>query len=168
MEKHPITCTRCGADVSRDMSAGLTYCSACGRGLEPSREPLNEVAPEPMDADDLAERRRWRISFWLIFLLTPVAMLLTGIGSSTAGKWLPAFIAGTKGAAVMRDFAVIGVLGVLVLGALGAGYCLKRLKNTAQNTEEAIAQTVGFAIGILFLYVVIAFSGCLLALPFTR
>ncbi len=61
----------------------------------------------------------------------------------------------------MRDFAALGVLGVLVLGALGSGYCLKRLKNTAQNTKEAIVQIVGFAIGILFLYVVIGFAGCL-------
>ena len=168
MEKHLITCARCGADVSRDTSAGLTYCSGCGRGLEPSTEHLDEIAPPSMDADDLADRRRWRISFWLIFLLTPVAMLLTGFGSASAGEWLPAFIAGTKGAAAMRDFAVFGVLGMLVLGALGSGYCLQRLKRTAQTNGEAIAQIVGFAIGILFLYVVIAFSGCLLALPFTR
>lgn len=161
MEKHPIPCARCGADVSRDINAGLTYCSGCGRGLEPSTEHLDEIAPPSMDADDLADRRRWRISFWLIFLLTPVAMLLTGFGSASAGDWLPAFIAGTKGAAAMRDFAALGVLGVLVLGALGSGYCLKRLKNTAQNTKEAIVQIVGFAIGILFLYVVIGFAGCL-------
>ena len=168
MEKHPIACARCGADVSRDKSAGLTYCSGCGRGLDASVEPLDEVALDPNDADDIADRRRWRISFWLIFLLTPVAMLLTGFGSASAGDWLPAFIAGTKGAAAMRDFAALGVLGVLVLGALGSGYCLQRLKNTAQNTKEAIVQIVGFAIGILFLYLGIALIGCGITASFIR
>ena len=168
MEKHPITCARCGADVSRDTSAGLTYCSGCGRGLEPSTEHLDEIAPPSMDADDLADRRRWRISFWLIFLLTPVAMLLTGFGSASAGDWLPAFIAGTKGAAVIRDFAVLGVLGVLGLGALGSGYYLQRLKMSAQTTTEAIAQTIGFAFVILFIYAVIGFAGCLVTVSITR
>ena len=108
------------------------------------------------------------MSFWLIFLLTPVATLLTGIGSASAGTWLPAFIAGTKGAAAVRDFAVFGVLGVLVLGALGSGYCLQRLTMSAKTTSDATIQTIGFAFVILFAYVAIAFIGCGITASFTR
>lgn len=155
-------CPHCGADTSRDHAAGLTYCSACGRDLAPVLYAPKEPQV-PLDADDLADLRRWRICFWLCFLLTPAATMLAGFGIPTLIRMMPGV--GGRAVQLLGGYAVFGVF---VVGTLSSAYCLLRIKNEKLDRAEVIARVILYAVGMVFAYIGILFAGCLTVTPFLR
>lgn len=120
-----------------------------------------ESASPSFDPDERAERARWRIYFWLIFLLTPVATTLFGWGGSRMLASLPSFLTRSLNGPMIET---LGVMLTPILGALGAGFCLTRLHAKPRTTLGLVVYTVAFGAGMLVVYAAIAFVGCLIAI----
>lgn len=114
-------------------------------------------APGPDEVLTRGERRRWRLCFWLCFLLTPAAVLLLALQPNLFKNVIP----GSAGQ-FLRMMAPFGVVGTFAAGALGAGYCLAKLHAKPRTTAGLIGATVAFAVGLTVVYVGILFVGCLI------
>jgi hypothetical protein len=165
MSKSPRACPKCGHRFPEG-TPDPSWCPGCGElcsGLE-----VVEPAPLPPPPDfeafqTPAERRRWRLCFWLCFLLTPPAVLVTVVLPNLFRSVAPGF-AGQ----FLRLLAPAGVLGTFALGALGAGFCLAKLHAKPRTTAGLIGATVAFAVGLAVVYVGILFVGCLVLVERTK
>jgi hypothetical protein len=108
------------------------------------------------EAQPPAERRRWRLCFWLCFLLAPVGVLLVGLQPGLFGGAVP----GPVGQ-FLRLVAPFGLFGTYALGSLGAGYCLAKLHAKPRTTAGLVGATIAFAIGLSIVHAAILFVGCL-------
>lgn len=117
--------------------------------------------PVPLDADDLADLRRWRICFWLCFLLTPAATMLAGIGITVVIRMMPGV--GSRAVQLLGGYAIFGVFAV---GTLSTAYCLLRIKNEKLDRAEIVARVILYAVGMVFAYIGIFFAGCVTASVF--
>lgn len=158
MSKSPELCPKCGHRFPEG-SPNPSWCPGCGELCTSQQVSDPPPLSEQLGLDQHqtpAERRRWRLCFWLCFLLTPVAVLLVGlqatlfrgIGSGPAGQFL-------------RMMVPFGVVGAFAAGALGAGYCLAKLHAKPRTTAGLIGATVAFAVGLAVVYLGILFVGCL-------
>lgn len=152
MEKHPITCARCGADVSRDKSAGLTYCSACGTGLsrtEREREICKQEEvriASPRAELDPDTQIFWKGLFWLSGIAAPVGtVLLYGVIQSILSL------------DQTSDEITIAVV-ALVIALMPPSLCLSKLYTRPQSTSGVILSTVGIALGLASGLCVVLFS----------
>ena len=139
-------CSHCGADIREDRHAGLTYCSACGR------DPFPEETPH-LDMEDVADKGRWRVCFWLCFLLTPVAVFFGAMGARLLAGWLPGFGGGNMAAIVTNSAAT---LVLLALGLLGTGYCRMKFEKRYHEAGDGFVRTMTHAGRVLFIYVLAA------------
>lgn len=113
--------------------------------------PLPDSPPPLPINGDSHDRLRWRICFWLFFLLTPVATVTLLRNSDRLAQLLPVpveFLAG----------------GMAIAGALSASYCLTKLHVKPRTTGGVMAVTIVFTVGIFIVYAGIAFVGCVVAL----
>lgn len=126
---------------------------------------MDESSPNLASAhespEELADRRRWRICCWLLFLLTPAATMLVGSGRNWLQGILPDVLLRAIGPGL---FGLRGAVVVGVLGAMAAGFCLVRLHTQPRTTFGVIVRTIAFGIGILIVYMAIAFVGCLVVI----
>jgi hypothetical protein len=116
-------CPTCGKDVADPIAKGELICPSCASPLAHAGEPGTS-------------RAILRLSFWAMFLGTPVLAILTAKGGA-------------------------GFL-FLIAGAFVAGGILARLY--AKNEGARVSMTVLFGFMLLFVYCGIAFAGCLLIL----
>lgn len=121
----------------------------------PERSVEMDQPAVPLDADDAADRRRWRLCFWLCFLLTPAVTMLTGAGIPVLIRLLPG-----NGNRLAQMFGVYAVLGMFALGTLGAAYCLLRLRNGELDWGDFVARLVVYSAALVFAYIGILFVGC--------
>jgi len=158
MSHSPEVCPKCGHRFPEG-SPEHSRCPSCGQLC--SSQQVGDPPPLPaqpgLDRNQTpAERRRWRLCFWLCFLLSPVAVLLVGMQTS-----LLRGIGSGPAAQFLRMMVPFGVLGTFAAGALGAGYCLAKLHAKPRTTGGLIGATVAFAVGLTVVYVGILFVGCL-------
>lgn len=115
--------------------------------------------PEGLDeVQTRGERRRWRLCFWLCFLLTPAAVFLLALQPELFKN-----VISGSGRQFLQMMAPFGIVGTFAVGALGAGYCLAKLHAKPRPTAGLIGATVAFAVGLTVVYVGILFVGCLIA-----
>ena len=155
MEIEPQPCSRCGADTQIDRAAGLTYCSACGSGLSAGPDVLKTDPAHSPDADDVADRRRWKQCFWLAFFLTPVATMAAGAGATFLIRTLPAI-----GNETGQLLGIYSVIGTFAAGILSSSYCLLRIRNETLTRGETLAHLILYAFGMVVAYGGILFAGC--------
>lgn len=123
--------------------------------------PQSPTHPPPLpSSDERRERRHWRICFWLIFLLTPVATALFGMSGEWLRKTLPDPLVRAIGSDAIQS---LGTLATPFLGALAAGFCLTKLHARPKSTLGLLACTVGLGAAVLMIYLAIAFVGCIAA-----
>jgi hypothetical protein len=158
MSKSTELCPKCG----QRFPEGITdpgRCPGCGelcssqQVVDPQSWP---EAPGPDEVQTRGERRRWRLCFWLCFLLTPAAVLLAALLMSLFRNAVP----GSAGQ-FQRWLAPFGVFPILALGTLGAGFSLAKLHAKPRTTAGLVGVTVAFAVGLTVVYVGILFVGCL-------
>ena len=151
MSHSPEVCPKCGHRFPEG-SLIPNRCPGCGELC--SNEQV--LGPPLEEVQTRGERRRWRLCFWLCFLLTPAAVLLSvllaGLFSNSASGSAGQF---------QRLLAPFGVFPILALGTLGAGYCLAKLHAKPRTTAGLVGVTVAFAVGLTVVYVGILFVGCL-------
>ena len=155
MENEPQPCSNCGADTQQDRAAGLTYCAACGSGLREDPVPTGTVSAHSPDADDVADRSRWKQCFWLAFFLTPVAPFIAGMGATLLMRTFPDL--DNQMGNLLVTFSAIGVFAV---GVLSSSYCLLRIRDETLNRSETLAHMVLYAFGMVIAYGGILFAGC--------
>lgn len=155
MENESPPCAHCGADTHQDRAAGLTYCAACGAELPAPPVSAGTVSAHSPDADDAADRRRWRQCFWLAFFLTPVAPFVAGMGATLLMRALPGLGNG-MGSLIMT----LSAIGVFAAGILSSSYCLLRIRNEPLTRSETFAHMVLYAFGMVIAYGGILFAGC--------
>ena len=158
MSKSPEVCPKCGRRFVEG-SPNPSWCPDRGQLCSSPEVVEPPPLPEPPYFEEYqtpAERRRWRICFWLCFLLTPVAVLLLAVG--------PEFFKNVISASARQFLQMMtpfGVFGTVAVGALGAGYCLAKLHAKPRTTVGLIISTIAFAFGLTVVYVAILFVGCL-------
>ena len=158
MSKSPEACPKCGHRFPVE-SPEPSWCPGCGELC--SSPELIEPPPlaEPPYFEEYqtpAERRSWRICFWLCFLLTPVAVLLLAVGPSFFKN-----VISVSARQFLQMMAPFGIFGTVAVGALGAGYCLAKLHAKPRTTGGLIGATIAFGFGLTVVYVAILFVGCL-------
>ena len=131
---------------------------------EMSDEYLNADSGVPPDLplrEDPVNRRRWRVSFWLIFLLTPVAAILASIDTfgMASFPWtaITSFVQSIAPGPLRSG-------GVIVVGAFSAGYCLTKLHAKPKTTLGIGLVSIAFGAGLIAVYGAILFVGCFLVL----
>lgn len=102
------------------------------------------------------ERWRWRLCFWLCFLLTPVAVLLLAVGPEFFKNVIPA-----SARQFLQMMTPFGIFSTVAVGALGAGYCLAKLHAKPRTTVGLIIATIAFGLGLTVVYAAVFFVGCL-------
>lgn len=132
--------------MGRDLSAGLTYCSACGHDAFPDH------ALPALDPDDTRDKQRWRICFWLCLVSTPVAVLACAAGAAQMAGWQP--LAGW-GNLPVNALQSLGPAGILAFGLLGSGYCRMKFEKRYHDAANGFVQTIFHAGRVLFTYVII-------------
>ena len=161
MSHSPEVCPKCGHRFPEGSSIP-SRCPGCGDlcSNEQVLGPPPSAKPPPLEeVQTRGERRRWRLCFWLCFLLTPAAVLLAVLLVSLFSSAAP----GSAGQ-FQRLLAPFGVFPILALGTLGAGYCLAKLHAKPRTTAGLVGVTVAFAVGLTVVYVGILFVGCLIAI----
>lgn len=156
MEKHPIACARCGADVSRDTNAGLTYCSVCGTALpraererEVSKKQEVPVAPRRAELDP--ETQRYLKSQFLFYGLTsPIVTVLLGVSIHSVWSIVQPSMLGFDG--------LITGAGAFVLALMAPSLYLSKLYVRPRSAIGVILSTVGLALGLAFGICVVLFS----------
>lgn len=147
MKPVPHRCHECGADMVRDLNAGLTYCSACGHDAFPDH------ALPALDQDDTTDKRRWRVCFWLCLVLTPVAVLVFATGTAQVAIWQQRFGLGILPANALPS---LGSIGILAFGLLGSGYCRMKFEKRYHDAADGFVQTIFHAGRVLFAYITFA------------
>lgn len=146
-KRSPTLCTHCGADVTRELAAGLPECAACC-------SPLPE---ELFERDAATDQRRWRRTFWIIFFATPFLTLLIGlIPQALDGSPIPAPASGPLGKPP-REFSIAAAL---VAGATAAGYCFMKQRGETLPWWQTLLESVVYAVVILIVYTGILMFGC--------
>ena len=159
MSKSPEVCPKCG-HLLAEGSPDSSWCPGCGERCSSQRVASPPSMPGPPGQEEIqtpSERRRWRLCFWLCFLLTPAASLLLAL--------LPNFFKGTVPGSLahfLPQVAPFGVFGTVALGTLGAGFSLAKLHAKPRTTAGLIGVTITIAVGLAVVYVSILFVGCLI------
>lgn len=158
MSKSPEVCPKCGHQLPGG-SPDPSWCPGCGELCSSPAVVEPPPLPEPPYFEDYqtpVERRRWRICFWLCFLLTPVAVPLFALFPNLFQNVISVPVR-----QYLQMMTPIGIFGTVALGALGAGYCLAKLHAKPRTTGGLIAATIAFAVGLTVVYAAILFVGCL-------
>ena len=92
-----------------------------------------------------AERRRWRLWFWVLLVLGPVLGFLAlplnrMLGGALPAPWTPVFAASGP----------VMVLGLPIVSALGAAFCLARSQIAQRTTGELVVFVL--MMGLLFIF----------------
>jgi len=149
-------CPKCQHEISKTDSA-LANCPHCGE-VWPA-DPSTPFARSDIETQTSSERRRWRLCFWLIFLLTPAATMLLAAQPRWLFSWMPPVMQKLLHSAVptsARWFLF------LLAGAWGAGFCLAKLHTKARTPAALLLTSLGLGAALMAVYVAIAFAGCLL------
>ena len=156
MSPTPARCPKCQHEIAITESA-LTNCPHCGEVWRDTASAL--LVPADSEAQTRSERRRWRLCFWLIFLLTPAATLLLVEQPLWLFSWMPPVLQ-----KVLHSFVPSSARWFIFLlaGAWGAGFCLTKLHTKARTPAALILTSLGFGAGLMAVYVAVAFAGCLL------
>ena len=152
-------CPKCGHRFPEG-NPDPSGCPSCGElgSSQQVVEPPPLSGPSGLDEVQTAgERRRWRLCFWLCFLLTPAAVLLAVLLPNLFKNVVPG-----SGGQFRRLLAPFGVFGTFALGALGGGFCLAKLHAKPRTTAGLIAVTIALALGLTVVYVGILYVGCLI------
>jgi hypothetical protein len=158
MSKSPEVCPKCGHRF-HEGSPNPGSCPGCGElcvGAEAVVPPPLPTSRGLNDDQTPTERRRWRLCFWLCFLLTPAAVLLVVLSPNLLKNVVP----GPPGQ-FQRLFAPFGVVGTFALGAIGSGFCLAKLHARPRTTAGLVVATIAIALGLTIVYAGIFFVGCL-------
>lgn len=110
--------------------------------------------PEECPLTD-AERARWRVWFWVLLLLGPALALLAFPLGRAMEQALPS---------AWRPFVSTGgpmmALGLPVVAAIGAAFCLAQSQIARRTAGELVAFTLLMALLFLFTEAAIVFVGC--------
>lgn len=106
--------------------------------------PKPPPIPEECPVTD-AERRRWRLWFGVLLLLGPIL----GFVALPLGRWLGGWLPAPWGS-VFAASGPIMVLGLPIVSALGAAFCLAR-SQIAQRTPGELVVFV-LMMGLLFIF----------------
>lgn len=147
-------CPKCQRDIPNDESA-LAKCPQCGELWYHPPPPPSPVLPD-LEDQTLAEHRRWRLCFWLCFLLTPVVVWLLALYPN----WFKNVVPGSA-AKFLQMMAPFGIVGAFGLGTFTASYCLAKLYAKPRTTVGLIVATIAFGLGLTVVYVAVLFVGCL-------
>lgn len=102
-------------------------------------------------------RGRWRLCFWLCFLLTPAAILLI----ATQANWLGTIFSGST-SQTLATLAPFGAVGTFVIGTIGAAYCLAKFHANTRTRAALVGTIILYVLGLAAAYAGILFVGCLI------
>lgn len=156
MNLSPDICPKCGHKFS-PAAPEPSWCPGCGK-LCSAYEQSDD--PEPLGPDELPEtpkeRARWRVWFWVLFLLGPaLAILSVSMSRMLLNQWL----------GWLGPFArpALAPLFVLFASAGGAGFCLAKLWRPRRPIGGQLAFAFAMGIVLMMVYAGIAFAGCVIA-----
>lgn len=122
MKAASTICSKCKSDNSEAISKGASACLVCGCWLDPDAAPVAPVS-------------RWKLwlSFWLLFLGTPVVFLMSS-------GFRPALI----------DWAA------LITAVVGAGFTLSKI--FTRKTWSFVVLGIVFSISVFASYVLAVYA----------
>jgi hypothetical protein len=108
---------------------------------------MHAMPPEPPRMLDHRKLLWW--AFWFVFLTTPVCavFLPSALRHFPLQRFLPLPV-------------FLCCLAGVVAGAFAAGFILAKL--TTKTNAEFISRGIGYGLGLVTVYAIIAFAGCLL------